>query len=223
MYIKSPTIQLFFQAIGRLNRWGGMGLSRVYIILEKSKADSTFIGSEVENNLQRMFIDSLRDKFSNKQVSLDTLYVFYNEFLKENIDLFKQYSRDKNEVSKRLLKEIYPRKKKESKDTKKIANANKLRKTASADEIFILVKKNHSNENITMACSIDNHVGTTKLFGEDESTYKKQIKILKSFENYQKYKAITPEIIRKEAIYEDSPYPVFNHLYDSEIGLFKID
>ena len=224
MYIKAPSIQLFFQAIGRLNRWGGYGLSKVYIITDKTKSDIKFIGSEIQNRLQVKFINELRQNFENKQTTLSELYSFYNNFIKANINDFKTNSKDKNEISKLMLKNVYPRKKSNKEIGKKVANANKLRRTASSDEIFISVKRNNSNENVVLSCSVDLHVGTTKLFGEDEKTWVNQLKIIKTFENFNKYKVkdITPEIIRKEAIYEDSPYPVFNHLYDSEIGLFKI-
>ena len=40
MFIKCPTIQSFFQSLGRLNRWGGMGETHIHVILEKSKKDT---------------------------------------------------------------------------------------------------------------------------------------------------------------------------------------
>ena len=60
------------------------------------------------------------------------------------------------------------------------------------------------------------------MFDEDENTYKKQIKIIKERNVYEKHKKITPELIRNEAIFYDTPYPVFNYVYSEEIGLYKI-
>jgi hypothetical protein len=50
-----------------------------------------------------------------------------------------------------------------------------------------------------------------------------KIKLIKTFPNFNKHKDINYETIRKEAIYYDSPYPVFNHIYNHEIGLIKLE
>ena len=222
MLIKSPTIQMFFQSVGRLNRWGGMGVSDVHIVMTKSKSDYVFIGGQNENNLQNLFIEKLRENFEGKATTLDEMYVFYNNFVKENLSAFNIISRDKNEISKNMLKTIYPRKRKGIKGENKVANANLLRKSTTTNEIFIIVKHNNKDEDITLSIGVSDFIGMTKFFDENEHTYKQQIKKLKTLPSYNSYKVLTPEIIRKEAIFYDTPYPVFNHIYDSELGLVRI-
>jgi uncharacterized protein YktA (UPF0223 family) len=213
---------MFFQSVGRLNRWGGMGISDVHIVMTKSKSDYVFIGGQNENNLQNLFIEKLRENFEGRATTLDEMYVFYNNFIKENLSAFNTISRDKNEISKIMLKTIYPKKRKGTKSENKVANSNLLRKSTSANEIFIIVKHNNRDEDITLSISVSDFIGITKFFDENEHTYKQQIKKLKSLPSYNSYKNLTPEIIRKEAIFYDTPYPVFNHIYDSELGLVKI-
>jgi CRISPR-associated endonuclease Cas3-HD len=224
MFIKSPTIQSFFQSLGRINRWGDLnGVSNIYIISEKSKSDSIFIGCAETNRLQILFVNTLRDNFENKLVTLDELYVFYNTFMSENYSSFYSVSRDRSGRSQNMLRLIYPRKRNNGKSDLKVANSNQLRKSTSADEMFIYVKKDNSDEFVIMSVNVPKVIGTTKLFGENESTYKEQIKLIKTFPNFNKHKDINYETIRKEAIYYDSPYPVFNHIYNHEIGLIKLE
>ena len=223
MFIKSPTLQSFFQSVGRLNRWGGMGLSHIYVVMDKSRSDSVFIGSENENKLQTKFIKEFSKEFDGKRTSLDELYCFYNKFIEANILIFKEISRDKNITSKRMLESIYAKKSKNGKSSLKVSNSNSLRKSTSADEIYIYVRRTNSTDFVTMSINVPRAIGNSKLFNEHETTYNEQIKLIKTFDSYNKYKNITPEIIRKEAIYYDSPYPVFNHVYDDKLGLCKIN
>lgn len=222
MFLKAPPIKEFCQAIGRLNRWGGMGETNIHIILEKSKSDRYFIGDFEENRLQELFINELRESFEFKSFTLKDFYIFYNKFLKENYKTFNEISIRNLAVSKNMLKDVFPKKVKQTDSGIKVANGNKLRRTATSNDIFISIKRSDSEERVTLPINIPKYTTFTKLFNEDENTYKNQVKVLKTFEDYNKYKTITPEIIIGNAIYSDTPYPVFNHVYHSELGLRKI-
>jgi len=221
MFIKAPTILLFFQCIGRLNRWSKMGLCNVYIITSKSKSDFVFIGNEDENKLQEDFVKELSQEFGDKKTTLDELYVFYNNFVEKHISRFKSISRDKKGISENMLKLIYPKKSKNNKSKTKVCNSNLLRKSTSADEMYIYVKKTNSEDFVTMNINVQKNIGISKMFNEDEKTYREQLKLIKTFESYNEDKKITPEIIKKESVFYDSPYPVFNYVYDENLGLVK--
>lgn len=223
MFIKCPSLYDFGQALGRINRWGGMAHVVIHILLEKSKSDKYFIGSDDENKLQELFIFELRQRFEGVQMILNDFYSFFTYFIEKYDDLFTQVSIYNLVKSKNMLKKVYSKKNKNKLDDIKVANGNKLRKTAESDGIFIYVKCVGEDRWETINFNINNSLGKTKTFDENEKTYLKQLKIVKTFKGYNKHKKITPELIFKESIYYDTPYPVFNYSYDKELGLIKND
>jgi CRISPR-associated endonuclease Cas3-HD len=222
MFIKCPTIKEFVQAIGRINRWGNLGETNIHIILNKNKNDQTFIGSTDENNLQQIFITELQQQFQNLPLTLNDIYTFYNTFTLKYKSLINQISRENLNISKNMLKNVFPKRKKLTNYNIKITNNNKMRKSSAYNEIFIYVKRTNNNHWVTINYNVNNLIGLTKTFNENQKTYINQIKKIKELENYNKYKLITPETIIKDAIFYDSPYPVFNYQYDEELGLIKI-
>ena len=222
MFIKSPTIISFFQSIGRLNRWGDMGKSVIYLIMEKTPSDKKFIGDDIENGLQDLFVKELKENFENKDFILNELYVFYNNFLIKNKKLFKLISEKNQKISIESLENVYPKPTNKNGENIKVSNGNKLRKSTSSDEIFILVNHLKTKENVTININIPKVIEAKDLFEEDEkNTWKKQLKIIKKYKNYNKHKKIDRKYVFKNSIFYDSPYPVFNFFYDDEIGLVK--
>ena len=223
MFIKCPTLIDFSQSLGRINRWGGMENVKIHIILEKSEGDRYFMGGggDEENELQQIFIKELRERFEGVKMTLNEFYSFYNIFKTKYDDLFKQISIKNLVLSKNMLKNVFAKKKKEVSKDKKIANGNKLRKNINSDGMFIYVKRSDSSEWVSINYSLNTTIGRTKTFDENEKTYFEQLKIIKTFDEYNKHKKITPELLFKQSYDYYTPYPVFNYSYNSEIGLFK--
>ena len=121
-----------------------------------------------------------------------------------------------------MLKYVFPKKNKITKKDIKIANGNKARHSPIADGIYICAKKSNSEEFVTINFNLNKNIGFTKTFDEDEKTYKHQVKQIKKRDGFNKHKKLTPETIIREAIFYDTPYPVYNHEYNSDVGLFKI-
>lgn len=225
IFIKSPSVKIFQQSMGRLNRWGNMGECEVHISMNKTRADSTVIGGKInsqENRYQELFIGELKENFENKKFTLDEMYDFLNEFNQKHEKLRKNIAYSNLIESKRMLKNIYPKKYKGD-DQVKIANGNKLRRSTSSDEMYILVKVRNKDEWVTINMNIGNNVTIGDKFNEDENTYKNQIKVLKNIKGYNKYKRMSPSSLIDESVFYDKPYPVFNYEYDYELGLFKIN
>lgn len=221
MFIKCPTIWEFFQALGRLNRFGDMDEANIHIILEKTKADAIHIGGDNENSLQDLFIEELKNYFKTNEFILDELYVFYNEFNKKNNALIASISKQNKINSNEMLKNVYPKKIKET--INKFVNGNKMRQSPTADGIYISAKRTDSDEFITLNFNIIKKIGYAKTFNEDHKTINEQIKILKKDEDYSKYVKLTSEIMQNNSIFYDTPYIVFSHQYSNELGLIKLN
>mgnify|MGYP005850193847 CR=1 FL=1 len=224
IFIKAPSVKVFQQSIGRLNRWGGMGLCEIHVSIKKSKADGVVIGGEtknsVENIYQEFFIKELRGKFENIKFTLDDMYMFLNNFNKKHKKLRDEISRQNNYESQKMLKFVFPKKHKKNNDIK-VANSNKLRRSSSSGEMYIMVKCKNSNEWVTLPINVNNKVRIGNKFDENQKTFNKQVKILRKVKGYNKHKKIRASDLKDNSIYYDTPYPVFNYVYDEELGLLK--
>lgn len=218
---KCPTILEFNQIVGRLNRFGLDDESEIHIITEMSQSDKKNIGSKYSIKLQELFIEELQTRFIDNEFTLDLLYEFYNYFVSKHIMLFNDDSRLNLAKSKEMLENIYPKNTHSDSDIK-IANSNKMRKTTTSDEVYIIVDNISDNDKTVLSFNISKFNGTTKTFEEDKKTLGKQIKFLKSIGTYNKYKDNTYETMFKNANNYETPYPVFNHKYCKLLGLIKI-
>ncbi len=217
MFIKNPTFEMFFQSLGRVNRWGeNKKISNIYIIDEMDRGDKKFLDNR--QGLQSIFINELRKKFENIEVDLDTLYLFYNDFLIRNEDGFCEVLRKNLKESEKYLKEIYPKRpyKGFEKNENPKANSNMWRKSENSEIYISVPSDNDDRVVIKISMSYDKEY----LFDEDDKTFLKQMKIYKTL--YNKYKKTTPEKMLKNACNYESPYPVFNHIYCKDKGLYKI-
>jgi CRISPR-associated endonuclease Cas3-HD len=224
IFIKAPSVKIFQQSIGRLNRWGNMGECDIHISINKTRADATVIGGKInslENTYQNLFIQELKEQFENQKFTLNEMYIFLNNFNHNNRDLREQISYANLIESQTMLKNIFPKKFK-GKNEVKIANGNKLRRSLSSDEMYILVKTKDKKNLVTIGMNLSNNTKISHKFNEDQNTYKKQLKVLKDNQGYNKYKTLDPNTLLEESVFYDKPYPVFNYLYDYEIGLYKI-
>jgi hypothetical protein len=224
IFIKAPSVKIFQQSIGRLNRWGNMGECDIHISINKTRADATVIGGKInslENTYQNLFIQELKEQFENQKFTLNEMYIFLNNFNHNNRDLREQIAYANLIESQTMLKNIFPKKFK-GKNEVKIANGNKLRRSLSSDEMYILVKTKDKKNLVTIGMNLSNNTKISHKFNEDQNTYKKQLKVLKDNKGYNKYKTLDPNTLLEESVFYDKPYPVFNYLYDYEIGLYKI-
>lgn len=218
MYIKSPTIWEFYQALGRLNRFGDMDSAEIHIILDKTKADSIHIGQRDENQLQELFINELQIAFPDGEFILDELYQFYNMFNDKHSDLLNSISKQNLRDSKEMLKRVFPKK---TKDSGVIVNGNKMRQSPTADGIYVSAKRVDSNEFVTLNFNLNKHIGYQRTFDETHRTIGEQIKVLKLDPSFNKYIPLTSEILQRQAIFFDTPYIIFNYQYCNELGLIK--
>lgn len=221
MFIKCPTIWEFFQALGRLNRFGDMDEATIHVILEKTKADEIHIGANDDNDLQELFMNELKIVLSNGYFILNELYNFYNDFNKRHFKLIDNISKQNKRNSEAMLKYVFPKKYKE-KSTNGV-NGNKMRQSSISEGIYISVRREDSNEFETIDFNLNKKIGYEKTFGEDSNTFKNQIKILKQNDDYNKHVKLTSESMKKSAIFYDTPYIVFNYKYSDELGLVKIN
>jgi CRISPR/Cas system-associated endonuclease/helicase Cas3 len=225
IFIKCPTIREFFQALGRLNRFGDMGTCTIHIIEDKSQNDIIHIGGQEENELQELFVKELKQNFSHKETDLDELYVFYNMFCEKHKVLMNAISRQNLTKSRLMIKNIFPKRYKEKLDEsndKTVANGNKMRQSPTASGMFILIQRVDSDEWITIDFNLNTNIGISNTFKEDKNTIKNQIKVLKKLDRYNKYKKITSEIMIRESIFYDTPYVVLNLKYCRDLGTVPV-
>lgn len=216
MFIVMPTIVSFYQSLGRINRWGNDNISKIFIIEKNDYLNRTYLDKEF--GLQREFVSDFKIWVSkNTNITLEKLYMFYNEFVYKNKRRFEKVAFEYLNESKKHLESIYPKRQKDKSD-KKIAGANKLR-TTDTNEIYISVIDNITKERITVPFSI--RFDKTLTFNENEKTQNNQIKELKKMGIFNKYQKITSDTFYKEAKDYDKPYIVFNYYYCSELGLVK--
>lgn len=221
MFIKCPTIRELYQSLGRINRYGKNESSQVHIILGKSKSESKHIGNADDNILQEKFMAELRSKFEGKGATMDELYNFLSYFEDKHRVLINNISKDNLQTSREMLKRIFPKKYiDKNKNAKVTANGNKIRQSPVADGIYVCAKRKDSDEYITMNYNVNRNIGLTNTFKEDSNTYKNQIKVIKTWADYNKHKKITPENMIKNSIFFDTPYVVFSHKYCDDIGLY---
>lgn len=230
MFIITPTIISLFQALGRTNRWNTYNNSEVFILNKYDRSNSYFLGDGL--NLQKMFIEKFKEFLSlrNYTASSEELYNFYNSFINKNNkevnnELFTILRNSMN-LSDSRLKCMYPFKyKNKDKDSKVKAGSNGWRKTESL-EIYISVENKNNDDRITLPFSslFDLH----DIFEENSKTLNNQIKVIKKFhlnndmDYLIKKNKLSRERMLNNAINYETPYVVFNHKYDSDMGLQKI-
>ncbi len=220
MFIINPTIVTFFQALGRVNRWGLFkDVSKIYIIDELDKSNISFLG--LEKQMYETFIAEFkRWVLINPTTNLENLYKFYNAFVNNYQREFRDILKRNLKTSNENLEKIYPRRKKNNKKSnKKNAGSTPLRKT-DAYEMYISVQLKDGKETDRVILQYALKYDGYEVFQEDTKTFNKQIKLGKEIGYYNKHQKISSSIQMKDIAYNvETPYIVFNYSYDSDIGL----
>jgi CRISPR/Cas system-associated endonuclease/helicase Cas3 len=231
------------QRWGRIDRFGNcVGECVINIIKELPKGgiNKRYIASQssIKNllysrNLSDAWFDFLLP-YNNKKISLDELYLIYNDFNKTFINQIKAYVTASHDESKSRLSSIYPIKfDNKVKKNKNIftAGSNKLR--SLNNEIFFIVQHKNGKDwvgpfNKQMLRGFDEE------FNEDSKTLNRMFKTMEKIRNSnnelfdyndiiddKKHKTI--DAIRKMSKKSNTPYIVYDRYYDDELGVVKIN
>lgn len=130
------------QRIGRVDRWGDYQNTPTITIFNSTNRGENYIKNIIyDKSLTTIWFNYLGNKLGNKEfVTLDEMYVFYNQFIIENSDIIKRYIERRASKSIGNMVQIYSRKynQKEKSDVK-VAGGNRLR--TSSKEFFYVVEK----------------------------------------------------------------------------------
>lgn len=219
------------QRIGRIERWGDYNetptLNFVKITSKSEVAMKRLLYTE---ELSDLWFDCLK-QYNGKELTLDEIYVIYNNFSRDNEAKIKKYIDNMENESLKTLTTIYPNKYTSKNKTDILtAGGNKLR--TSTFELFFIVKMHDSDEWVgPFSTAIFNSVDED--FDEDSSTFthiSKTINKLKTDSRFDykkmltkpKLKFLTLDKIRKYAKTSNTPYLRFDVLYHKVIGIFSI-
>jgi len=224
--VLSPQSSL--QRIGRCDRWGDyLGESTINIVRLVNKAETSMRDLLYTNNLSNSWFEYI-SKFNNQKLTLDEIYIIYNDFEMNHEKTLFAYLSDEYNTSSESLQFIYPVKFFNiRKSDNKTAGGNKLR--SSSFEVFVICKYFNSDK-FTNPFSISVRENNfTEEFHEDEGTFKRMIgtmKILRDTnddrfdynEIISNKKYATLDIIRKLGKKSNTPYIRFDKIYHPIYG-----
>lgn len=221
------------QRMGRCNRWGEFDDSTITFCRPTTMSELRVVSLLYNKDLCNMWYDFLQENIQD-EVTLDEMYVLYNNFNEINKKVIKKYIKNKHQTSLTYLSKIYPIKhfndpiiggKKNMK-----SNSNKFRCTTN--QIFYICKIRGTNDfSEPMTAQIYGDITTE--FKEDSNTLSK-IKIsMKNIRNslderfdYNEMinlkNNLTMDIVRKNAMISDTPYIRYDVVYDQKYGVIKI-
>lgn len=214
------------QRIGRINRWGMKNTSsNIYIFQKKDeRMIKNILYNEELSNKWYTFISM----YNNKSLTLDTLYTIYNDFTNKNRKEIEQYVTSRFDTSKRHLSKIYPIKINNTKKSNiKTSGTNKLRSVNN--EIFYIIKHIDRDEWVgpfskSLLQDFD------KEFSEQSNTKRRMENTMKKLLNDSRFdykeilgkkKYTTIDSIRRICNKSNTPYIVYDRVYDDELGIIK--
>ena len=226
------------QRIGRCNRFGNYkDVSNVTIVKALiSNDNNNLIKGEnaIKNilysrNLSDAWFDFIKH-YNRKELTLDELYVIYNDFSTKMSKEIGGYVRGCFDNSSKNLSNIYPIKfSLKSKKDHLTAGSNKLR-SVNGEIFFIIEHKERKGEWIgpfTKEILTDIDI----LFREDSNVLNRMLKTMKNlrdsnddrfqFNDIIDNKYITIDGIRRLAKKSNTPYIVYDRVYDEELGIIK--
>jgi CRISPR-associated endonuclease Cas3-HD len=222
--------QSTLQRCGRCDRWGDIVTeSSINIIRLVNNGETSVRNLLYTNNLSNLWFEHI-SKYDNQKLTLDELYLIYNEFESNYENILYRYVYDKYVNSLESLSYIYPVKFfTKGKSDIKSAGGNKLRSTNS--EVFVICKY-YNSDKYTNPYSISVRENDfNKEFNENESSnILKRIlgtmKLLRdSNDDRFDYNEILTEKkymnldnIRKFGKKSNTPYIRFDKVYHPEYG-----
>jgi CRISPR-associated endonuclease Cas3-HD len=219
------------QRAGRGNRFGKNESANITITKLSNMSESSIKNILYTRNLSDSWFDYISN-YNNQYLSLDELYIIYNNFHKENALSIRKYIESRYDKSSKELSSIYPIKfdnKKKNNNTK-TAGSNKLR--SSSNEVFYIVE--HLNgESWVGPFSKQLLNGFDEEFHEPPNILRRMIKTMEKLRNSnddrfeyndiideKKYKTI--DAVRRQSKKSNTPYIVYDRDYDDELGIKKI-
>ena len=180
-------------------------------------------------NLSDAWFDFIKH-YNSKELTLDELYVIYNDFSTKMSKEIGGYVRGCFDNSSKNLSNIYPIKfSLKSKKDRLTAGSNKLR-SVNGEIFFIIEHKERKGEWIgpfTKEILTDIDI----LFREDSNVLNRMLKTMKNlrdsnddrfqFNDIIDNKYITIDGIRRLAKKSNTPYIVYDRVYDEELGIIK--
>lgn len=227
-----------FQRLGRLNRWGEYVSTKLHICTDIkneriSKSEVAAIRTTYNIELSNKWVQYLKDNVkTDKEYTLDELYLLYNDFSIINEESIKIYIKTKYENSIRNLSKLFPRKIINIKDgldkneLSRTSNVSKLRDNGS-DKIYCIYPIYESNE-FTDVFSVDKNTELNER--ENNTTQLKQIKAIKkllkdprfeynayaTYKNNSRFTSIKAINMAKNP---KTPYICFDKVYHPKLGL----
>lgn len=227
------------QRIGRCDRFGDYkNTPTVTINKPKDKRDSeTYSNNKIieqlyDKDLNNLWYEFIEDNLSDKQLTLDEIYVLYNKFSNDNTNRIKRYVESIHTNSLTSLSNIYPIKFFNDTYDKSIktAGSNKLR--SSSNEIFFIVKRDDSEEwvgpfNEKLVRNIDQQFNEEgNILRRMKNTMKKIMESNNSDFDYTEIinnKRITLDGVRRYGKKSNTPYIRYDLQYNEELGLININ
>ena len=227
------------QRIGRCDRFGDYeNTSTITIYKPKEKRDSeTYSNNKIieqlyNKDLNNLWYEYIEDNLSDRQLTLDEIYVLYNKFSNDNSVRIKRYVENIHTNSLTKLSNIYPIKFFNDTYDKsvKTAGSNKLR--SSSNEIFFIVKRIDSEEwvgpfNEKLIRNIDQQFNEEgNILRRMKNTMKKIMDSNNSDFDYTEIinnKRITLDGVRRYGKKSNTPYIRYDLQYNEELGLINVN
>ena len=225
----------FLQAIARADRWGNLDVNIINVDLVKlngNKSENMLIRELYSKILSELFFD-LINSLSGKEMTINELYVQYNQFYVKHKHELQNFIRTKQNESLKNLEMVYPKRFFGEKNSDLMfAGGNKLR-TTSNSEIWVVYQKNDGTftepfsvclyENFSIEFDEPPNIETL-LFDRMEFIQERDERYdySKLIKKRKRSRRSLLEDIRKSAIISKTPYFVFNRIYDNELGIIKI-
>lgn len=222
------------QRVGRINRWGEFESADILIFNLKTKSENTIKSILYDNKLCTIWLDLLNTKDQQSMI-LSDIYKLYNDFCEQNQSDIKKYIEQCYSSSFDNLKYVYPIQSNSKEEDVNINNnkvyksdANRIR--ANGNQIFCIYPIKDSDlftEPFNKTVYNNSFVKTFEEEG-DAKLLQKMKRAMKRIMNSQQkdiydysslIKCENMETIREASKYSNTPYIVFNKIYDPEIGL----
>jgi len=230
--------QSTLQRIGRCDRFGNCNGESTITIIKETPSDINrgYLASQsaIKNllytrNLSDAWFDFLLP-YNNKRLTLDELYVIYNNFNEVFAKEIKSFINTNHDISKSRLSTIYPIKFDNKKKTDILtAGSNKLRSVNN--EIFYIVEHKNGKDwvgpfNKQMLKGFDEE------FHENSNILTRMLKTMVKIRNsnnelfeyndiIDNKKYVTIDGVRRLAKKSNTPYIVYDRYYDDELGVVK--
>lgn len=224
--------QSTLQRIGRIDRFGNQIIqSTINIVKNNDRGNIKIKDMLYSRNLSDAWFDFILP-YNKQELTLNELYLIFNEFNNHYSEGIKRFITTSFEVSNRHLSNIYPIKiDNKIKSDIKTSGSNKLRSVNN--EIFYIVQHENGNDWVgpftkQILKSFDEE------FNEVGNPINRMLKTMTKLRNsnnenfdyndiLDQKKYVTIDKIRKLANKSNTPYIVYDRIYNDELGIININ